>query len=149
MRLPRLAGSLPLTACGPTWIAVVLAALLLPSLAHGADWGAAETEVEILVVTENEDGSERETTIWIVVLDGDAFVRTSGTTWERNMKRDPEVVLKIAGKDRPVRTERLLDDTLVDRVQAKFREKYGFADRLARVVRFLAGGSRIYRVSAR
>jgi hypothetical protein len=65
------------------------------------------------------------------------------------MKRDPEVVLKIAGKDRSVRTEWLLDDTLMDRVQAKFREKYGFADRLARVVRFLAGGSRIYRVSAR
>jgi hypothetical protein len=65
------------------------------------------------------------------------------------MKRDPDVVLKIAGEDHPVRAERLLDDTLVDRVQAKFREKYGFADRLARVVRFLAGGSRIYRVTAR
>ena len=131
------------------WIAVVSAALLLPILAHGGDWGAAETEVEILVVTKNEDGSERETTIWIAVLDGDAFVRTSGTPWERNMKRDPEVVLKIAGEDHPVRAERLLDDTLVDRVQAKFREKYGFADRMARVVHFVMGGSRIYRVSAR
>ncbi len=142
MRLLRLAAALGL-------LTIVSAALLLPILAHSADWGAAETEVEILVVTKNEDRSERETIVWIAVLDGDAFVRTSGTPWGRNMERDPEVVLKIAGEDHPVRAERLLDDTLVDRVQAKFREKYGFADRLARVVRFVAGGSRIYRVSPR
>ena len=121
----------------------------MPAVARGADWTAANDEVEILVTTKEKDGSDRETTIWIAVLDGEAFVRTSGTSWERNMKRDPEVVLKIAGDDYPGKGERILDDSIVSRVQEKFREKYGFADRLARAVRFFAGGSRIYRVSAR
>lgn len=122
---------------------------LLPVLARGADWRTAETEEEVIAVTRNQDGSVRETTIWIAVLDGDAFVRTSGTPWGRNLDRHPDIVLRIAGEDHPVRAERILDATLIDRVQVSFREKYGPADGAARFVRFVMGGSRIYRARAR
>jgi hypothetical protein len=123
--------------------------LLLPLAAHAADWRAAETEEEIVALTQDANGSPRETTIWIAVLDGDAFIRTSGTPWGRNMERDPDLVLRIAGVDHSVRAERIVDAGLIDRVQARFREKYGFADRPARFVRFVLGGSRIYRVQPR
>lgn len=130
------------------WIGLVLMFVTANS-AVGPDWKDAEVESEILVTTSNPDGSERLTTIWIAVLDGTAFVRTSGTRWERNVERNPDVVLTVAGKTRAVRLERVHDDDLVDRVQAQFRKKYGsVADRMARFVRFVLGGeSRIYRAT--
>jgi hypothetical protein len=127
---------------------LVLMVGMLPSPALSANWEVAESEDEIEVTTSNKNGSERRTTIWIAVLDTDAFVRTSGTPWERNIKRDPNAVLTIAGKDTPIRFERIRNDELIDRVQRKFREKYGgVPDRMARFVRILLGaGSHIYRV---
>jgi hypothetical protein len=146
-RSAALVGSVSLAVLLP--MSLIVLPSLLPGLAHGADWTAAETEEEIVAVTQDKDGSVRETTIWIAALDGDAFVRTSGTAWGRNMERDAELVLRIADADHPVRAERILDATLIDRVQASFREKYGAADRAARFVRFVMGGSRIYRVRGR
>jgi hypothetical protein len=120
---------------------------LLPILVHANDWTAAESAVEIIVATTNKDGSERNTTIWIAVLDGEAFVRTSGTAWGRNVELNPNIVLRIADETYSARGERVLDAVQIACVQAKFREKYGFGDRLARFVRFMMGGARIYRVS--
>jgi hypothetical protein len=119
--------------------------------ALAADWEAAESAVEILVHTTDADGSARATTIWIAVVGGEAFVRTSGTAWERNIRRDPHAVLAIAGRTRAVTIELVRDDALIDRIQARFRAKYGpTADRMARFVRLvLGGGSRIYRVTDR
>jgi hypothetical protein len=128
-----------------------LALALMSAESLASDWGAAESSVEISVHTTNADGSTRATTIWIAVLEGEAFVRTSGTAWERNIRRDPHAVLTIAGHTRTVTIEPVRDGALIDRVQAQFRAKYGTtADRMARFVRLvLGGGSRIYRVTDR
>jgi hypothetical protein len=129
------------------WILFLLVILMSHS-ASSANWEVARAESEIFVTTSDKNGSERETTIWIVVVDGEAFVRTSGTPWERSIKRNPHAVLTIAGGDYPVQIRRVRDRELIKRVQTQFRAKYGgTADRMARVVRLLFGGSHIYRVA--
>ena len=101
-------------------------ALLFPSLARAQDWNALDAEREIRVHTVNEDGSARETTIWLVVVDGTPYIRPySRTRWRGNMKRNPDIVLELAGTEYPVRSEAVTDEALVDRVQAAFRKKYG------------------------
>ena len=131
-------------------IAMVVAMVAMTSMqANAAELSEAASAVEIVVVTKDQDERVRETTVWVAVLDGSAFVRTSGTPWGRNVDRDPHMVLKIGSADYPASAERVQDEVLVARVQAAFRQKYGLADRAARFVRFLLGGSRIYRVTAR
>jgi hypothetical protein len=123
-----------LAVSGPTW---------------AINWGAVADEAQITVITTNEDGSQRETTIWLVVLDGEGYIRTSRTRWGRNMERDPNLVLRIAGTEHPLRAERVLDEGLHERVKSRFREKYGFWDRFTGLMRGLMGGGKIYHVMPR
>jgi hypothetical protein len=94
------------------------------------DWAAVADEGVPEVVTVDPDGDLRETKLWIVVLDGQAFIRTGDTRWFRNIERDPDVTLRIAGVAYPLRAEPVIDGPLRDRIHAAFREKYGFQDRL-------------------
>lgn len=129
--------------------ALVSLMLLFPLSLPAVNWDAVSDEQEITVITENEDGTRRETVIWLVVLDGAGYIRTARTRWGGNMERVPDVVLRIGGTEHPVRAERVSDDALADRVQSRFRQKYGFWDRVTGVVRLLMGGGRIYRVVPR
>ena len=128
----------------------LLPTLLLPSHLRAPDWHALGAEREIRVHTRNEDGSTRETTIWLVVVEGQPYIRPSSRTrWGGTMKRNPDIVLEIAGTEYPVRSEAVTEKALVDRVQAAFRKKYGFGDRLTGVMSLLMGGKKIYRVESR
>ena len=112
-----------------------------------ADWTALAAPDVVEIVTQDEDGDDRETKIWIVVVDDEAFIRTSGTRWNGNLERDPAAVLHSGDSLQPVAVERVEDADLFARVETAFREKYGFADRMAGLVRF--GQTRVMRVVAR
>ena len=98
--------------------------------ARAPDWGAlADVDVPELV-TRDADGAERVTKLWIVVVDGQGFVRTGATRWAGNIARDPEVELRALGEAYPLRAVAVADVPLRERVNAAYRVKYGFEDRL-------------------
>jgi hypothetical protein len=100
------------------------------------NWDALADVGQIEVVTHDEDGDERETTVWFAVVDGQGFIRTGGSTWGQNVRRNPaDVVLRIEGVEYPLRAEFIENDKLRERVVAAFREKYGWFDGFADVVR--------------
>lgn len=124
-----------------------MARLLLLALALGlgfavrpaaaeVDWSAHASDETIVVVTRDEDGAMRERVIWLLVLDGRPYIRTGGgTTWGENVLRDPNISLKLGGEEVAVRAERVADAGLLGRISAAFREKYGFGDTLAALIR--------------
>jgi hypothetical protein len=68
------------------------------------DWEKLKDVGRIEIVTHDEDGDARETTIWFVELDGQGFIRTGDTNWGKNIHRNPkDVVLRIEGKEYPLR----------------------------------------------
>lgn len=127
--------------------AAAIVALVLAAAAPAVpvDWTRfADTET-IEIVTTDEDGGQRLTTVWIVVLDWQAYIRTSGTTtWGDNVERNGSLELREVGGHRPVRAEKVLSAAEVERVVAAFREKYGRADLLLGLIRF--GETRVFRL---
>lgn len=124
-----------------------IAALVLAGAAPAvpADWTRfADTET-IEIVTTDEDGGQRLTTVWIVVLEWQAYIRTSGTTtWGDNVERNGSLELREVGGERPLRAEKVLSAAEVERVVAAFREKYGNVDLLMELFRF--GETRVFRL---
>ncbi len=113
---------------------VLAFSLCFPGLAgaqpDGPEW-ASLTEVEtVQVLTTNEDSRVRDTTVWLVVVDGDGYIRTGGTAWGDNVVRDPEIEVSIEGTTYPLRAHFVEDDGLRQRITDSFGEKYGFADSL-------------------
>jgi hypothetical protein len=94
------------------------------------DWGAVSSERVPVIVTQDPDGSERVTKLWLVVVDGQGLIRTGGTRWFRNIQRDPNMMLRIGGYAYLLRVELVADESLRERAHAAFREKYGWQDRL-------------------
>ncbi len=89
----------------------------------------------------------RDTKIWIVLVDGRVYIRTGGTRWYRNIERNPNASLRTGELEHPLRVELVTDGALLQRVNDTFREKYGFSDRWAGIMRF--GGTHIMRLVAR
>lgn len=121
-----------------------LAALLSLGFVLGAagaragepDWDEVAEVGTIEIVTHDEDGDARETKIWFAVLDGQGFIRTGNSNWGENIRRDPrDVVLRIEGKEYPLRAEFIENDRLRERVVAAFRAKYGWFDGFINFVR--------------
>jgi hypothetical protein len=118
-------------------IALALAvALGAAATARAAEpnWDKVAEVRNIEVITHDEDGDARETTIWLAVVDGQGFIRTGNTTWGENIKRNPDdVVLRIEGKEYPLHAEFIENDKLRERVVAAFRAKYGWTDGAAQL----------------
>jgi hypothetical protein len=98
----------------------------------------------LLIATLDEDGSTRTTKIWVVVVEDAAYVRTGATRWFANLERDPAVVVTDGAVEYHARAERVTASERIGQVQAAFREKYGFMDRLTGLIRI--GGPRIFRL---
>jgi len=127
---------------------VVGAALLAaPKRGVAIDWATAGAERVVEILTTNEDGTTRETKIWLVVVDGPGYIRTSGTRWWGNIERDPNVVLRVAGAEHPLRAELVTGPELAAKVEAALRTKYGWSDRLMGPFRF--GDTHIMRLVPR
>jgi hypothetical protein len=109
------------------------AALLCLAVAAGAGASPFDPFVEsdvIEILTVDEDGENRETKIWIVVLDQAGWIRTNDTRWLANIRRDPDVAIRAGDVVLPVRAEISEDREDYDRVEAGFKEKYGFVQKV-------------------
>ena len=130
----------------PMIAAIFAAALALAGAAHGSplDWTRFTDPQTIEIISTDEGGGQRLTTIWIVVLDRQAYIRTAGTTWGDNVEREGKLELRETAGDRPLRAEKVLSAAEIERVVAAFREKYGTTDAVMELFRF--GERRVFRL---
>ena len=103
--------------------------------AHAMNWNQLGDIDTIQILTTDEDGSTRTTTIWLAVRKGEGYVRTGNTHWGANLERNTEVVVRIAGTEYPLRASRVKDRGVFDEVMEVFHQKYGFMDTLTGVIR--------------
>ncbi len=109
---------------------LLLFSLLLaaPALAEYPDW-ASVADVEVIeVVTRDADGDLRETKVWFVLVDDVAYLRTSRSRWLENLRRDPDLVLRIEGREYEASAEEVPGDEIVEQVDRVTREKYGWQE---------------------
>ncbi len=123
-------------------VAFVFLPLLLAAGSSGAepaiDWESRAEEQTVIAITTDEDGGIRETKIWLLVIDGEGYVRTGNTRWGRNLERDPRLLLRVGEDELSLRVVFVTDESDRDEIEAAFREKYGFWDRILDPLR---GGS--------
>ncbi len=111
------------------WAGVALGLLVCgPAAAEALDWARLRDVETVEVLTTDEDGATRETTVWLAVVAGAGYVRTGSSTWGDNVVRSPELELRDAGATHPMRVEFVEDDAERQRIAEAFREKYGFSD---------------------
>ena len=129
-------------------ILVATLSLAIPVLTHAASPappGELASEKVIRALTQDEDGDRRETKIWVVVVDGEPFIRTGDTRWFKNLERGSSLSLLLDDKEYPARAMKVSDAKLVETVHQTFREKYGFQDRL---VGLFGGGGNVFRLES-
>ena len=130
---------------------MVLAFVLAFALAVGSstesatpDWSKWADLQTVQVISTDEGGRARTTTVWIVVVDGQVYLRTGRTTWGGNVEREGKLKLKGEPGEYQFRAERITDPSLQEKVMAAFRAKYGFRDVISGVIRL--GQHRIFRL---
>lgn len=118
--------------------AIVSVAVVLSIACHGdvkpatrtLDWSTIADDQMILVVTTDRDGNPQTTRLWIVVLDGFGYLRTSETPWSHDIERDPSFLLLANHLSYPVSATRVpYGSDEHARVMEAFGEKYGLLGR--------------------
>jgi hypothetical protein len=129
-----------------TSIASLVLALALASVSHAAapEWSELADLETVEVISSDEDGGQRLTTVWIVVLDHQAYVRTGGTRWGDNVEREGKLRLRVPQGEYALRAEKVLAASEIESVEAAFAEKYGSSDWWAGLMRF--GETRVFRL---
>jgi hypothetical protein len=118
------------------FLAAVLVGTAMAQAAGSApDWSRYADVEEIVSLTEDEDGAVRETTIWLVVVDGQGYIRTGNTNWGDNVVRNQSIAIRVEGEEIPVQVRFIEDEALRERIVAAFREKYGWSDGLINFIR--------------
>ena len=83
---------------------------------------------EVRIETRRDgDSPEHRTIIWVVVVEGEVFVRSvrgSKGRWSREISSNPEGALHVKDTRIPVRADPATDEPTVDAVSAAFRSKY-------------------------
>ena len=97
------------------------------------DWETVGDRWTVHLVTQDEDGDERRTRLWIAVVDGAGVLRTGETRWGENLRRDRYGGLLVRGVEHRVHVEFVEDEGMQKKINEAFREKYGWQDRLAGV----------------
>jgi hypothetical protein len=113
--------------CFGSVFALVLAAG--PAAAQ-TEWSPFEEASVVHIVTQDEDGAERDTKVWFVVVAGAGFVRTNDSRWLENIRRGSNVVLRLDETSRPVTSEEVADAAVTAAVEEAFKTKYGFVQRV-------------------
>ncbi len=103
--------------------------------AHASDSGDLDWELYsdvpvIEILTTDEDGSPRETKVWFVLIDDVAVLRTSGSRWLENIRRDPDVSIRIDGEEYLQVAREVTSDDMIELVDEASREKYGWQETL-------------------
>ena len=87
-----------------------------------------EESIEVDMVTPRRDGSLSRRPIWVVVVDGDAYVRSyrgESGAWYRRARADGRATIGVDGRAIEVGVEPVSDDGTNHRVSDAFRAKYG------------------------
>ncbi len=117
-----------------SWIAVAAAlAFVSGSAAAEADPVDLQPAAErwsVHIVTRDQDGDERLTRVWLATLDGVGVIRTGDTRWWRNLERDRNCRIRVAGTDTPARVEFVAEREQKARIDDVFLEKYGWQERV-------------------
>jgi hypothetical protein len=83
---------------------------------------------EVCIETRRDDDSpEHRTVIWVVVVEGEVFVRSvrgRRGRWYREISSNPEGALHVQGDRLPVHAAQATEGAIVDAVSAAFRSKY-------------------------
>jgi len=111
-------------------LAIGLVFLCAEVRAEAPDWNAVAAEDVIEVLTHDADGELRETKVWMGVVDGTGFIRTSDTRWHANIEREANVGVRVGDQEYALRAVLVTDAELRARVNEVFRAKYGFTDRV-------------------
>jgi hypothetical protein len=69
------------------------------------------------------------------MLDGAPYLRTNGSKWLANLRRDPNLGLRIDDREYEARAEEIPGDDIVERVDRASVEKYGWQERFIHVFR--------------
>lgn len=93
------------------------------------DWGAADEQWSLHIVTVDADGDERVTRVWLALVDGEGAIRTGDSRWWKNLQRDANCRLRWKGADHPVRAEFVTDRAGRERIDEAFAAKYGWWER--------------------
>jgi hypothetical protein len=110
------------------WFVAVASLLFapIPAIAADLDWAAVADVGTVHVLTTDEDGDARATKIWLLVLDGWGYIRTSRrSTWGDNVEHNPDIGLRVERTDYPVRATFIVDEAERARIVAGFEVKYG------------------------
>ena len=109
---------------------VFVAALAAADTATAQRFDPKATEhVKVVeLITNDDEGKERTTKLWVVLLAGEAYLRTNASNWLANLKRNPAARLRVEGTEYPVMTEVISDPMWVDRVDQASKEKYGWQE---------------------
>ena len=99
------------------------------------DWEGVSDLSTVEVLTEDADGSLRVTTVWILVQDGDVYVRTGDSKWGENVVRSGQIILRTGETDYPMGVEFEEDDARRATIKQGFRDKYGWFDGMISWVR--------------
>ena len=87
-----------------------------------------DDSIEVEMQTPRSDGSTSRRPIWVVVADGDAYVRSylgQRGAWYRRARADGAAAIGAGGRTIEVSVEPALDENLNRRVSDAFRAKYG------------------------
>ena len=87
-----------------------------------------DAAIEIEAQTPRRDGSISRRPIWVVVSDGEAYVRSyrgDSGAWYRRAKADGALTLVVDGSEVRVTAEPVADDEVNRRVSQAYRDKYG------------------------
>lgn len=108
-------------------LAILFAATAAPAQ---TTWSPFEEAGVVQIVTQDEDGSERDTPVWFVVVDGAGYVRTNDSRWLANIRRGSSTVLRLDETERPVTGEEVGDGAVTAAVEEAFKTKYGLMQRV-------------------
>ena len=95
------------------------------------DWGFTREIEEIFIETRAWYRIPHSTTIWCAEHSGKLYIGSYGDqkkTWEKNVARNPEARLAIAGKIYEVTVTPVTDRALVEALHAAYTQKYDMAE---------------------
>jgi hypothetical protein len=93
-----------------------------------ATLGTLDGSNEVEMLTPRRDGSISHRPIWVVVVDGDAYVRSylgPRGAWYRRARADGRATVGLDGRTIEVGVEPVSDEDLNQRVSDAYRAKYG------------------------
>ena len=126
------------------------ASLSTPALGAAPAWTGVGDEEEVTIIVQQEDETQREVTIWLVVVDDQGYIRTRNTRWRAHLERDPNATLRIRDKEYTIRVSPVMNEALQDQIHRTYTEKYGrTSDIFLSLMRPFLGAYNVYRVDGR